>query len=261
MLEMKGVFRIVGTAAIAAVLLVSAQALAQDEQPEGPVPQPKEEVEAKGVGVSGGVLVGAELVLAIEAIIGVESVWPWIVFPALGGAGGGVGGYFLEKASPEGAVALLVSGMVFIIPTAVAVSASTAYDPAEEGAVEDTTGGGAYSFELAPTGEEPLDEGTSTEVESRPEDVPEDAPALPPEGEPAEPPPAESPAPETPTEDQQRLRHLTSGSLFHVGADLDAGFGVPAIDVRPSMRTGEEALLVENQGLEIHVPLIKIDIP
>jgi hypothetical protein len=256
---MKGVLRIAGTAALAAALLVSAQAVAQDGT-EGPI-APDEPVEAKGVGVSGGVIVGAELVLAIEAIIGVEQVWPWIVFPALAGAGGGVGGYFLEQASPEGAVALLVSGMVFIIPTAVAVSASTAYDPEEEGAVEDTSAGGAYSFELTPTGEEPIDEGTSTEVESRPEDVPEGAPPAPPEDAPTEPPPAETPAPEAPTPEEQRLRHLTSGSLFHMGSDLDAGFGLPAIDVRPSLHTGEELLLGVNRGVEFHVPIVKIDLP
>jgi len=259
---MKGVFRIVGMAALAALMLASAQTLAQGEGEEvsGPA-APEEPVEAKGVGISGGIIVGAELVLAIEALVGVEDVWPWVVFPILGGAGGGVGGYFLEEASPEGAVALLVSGMVFLIPTAVAVSASTAYDPEEEGAVEDTGGGAAFSFELQPSGEEPMDEGTSTEVESRPEDVPEGAPSLPPDDAPAEPPPAESPAPDAPSPDQQRLRHLTSGSLFHVGADLDAGFGVPTIDVRPTMRTGEELLLGADQGLEVHVPLIRIDLP
>ncbi|MBW2277222.1 MAG: hypothetical protein JRF63_07000 [Deltaproteobacteria bacterium] len=257
---MKGVLRLVGMAALAAVMLVSAQALAQGEETAGPA-APDQPVEAKGVGVSGGVIVGAELVLAIEALIGVEDVWPWVVFPILGGAGGGVGGYFLEGASPEGAVALLVSGMVFIIPVAVGISASTAYDPEVEGAVKDTTGDGTFSFELPASGEEPLDEGTSTEVESRPEDVPDGAPALPPEDAPTEPPPAETPAPDAPSPDQQRLRHLTSGSLFHVGSDFDAGFGVPAIDVRPTVRTGEELLLGANQGLEVHVPLIKIDLP
>lgn len=257
---MKGVFRIAGVALIAAVVLAAGQALAQDEAAAGPV-APDEDVKAEWVGVSGGVLVGAELVLAIEALIGVEETWAWVVFPILGAAGGGVGGYFLEKAAPEGAVALLVSGMAFLIPTAVAVSASTAYDPEAEGAVKDTTGDGAYSFELPPTGEEPLGEDTSTDVESRPDEVPEGAPAVPPEDVEPEPPPAESPAPETPSPEQQRIRHLSSGSLFHVSSDLDAGFGVPAIDVRPTLRTGEEALLGREQGLEIHVPLVRIDLP
>jgi len=254
---MKGVAQIVLTASLAACLLAAGSARAQDE---GPV-APNQPVEAKGVGISGGVIVGAELALAVEALIDVESVWPWIVFPALTGAGGGVGGYFLEDASPEGAVALLVAGMALIIPTAVAVSASTAYDPESEGAVEDKTGGGAYSFELPPAGEEPVDEGTSTEVESRPEGVPEGAPEPPPGEEPTEPPPSETPAPEQPSEDQQRIRHLTSGSLFHVGADLDAGFGVPAIDVRPTVLTGEESLLGANPGLEVRLPLVTIDLP
>ena len=60
---------------------------------------------------------------------------------------------------------------------------------------------------------------------------------------------------------EERLTKRASGSLFHVGSDFNAGFGVPAVDVRPTVRTGEELLLGANQGLEVHVPLIKIDLP
>jgi hypothetical protein len=255
---MKGVFRISGVALLAGAMLVAGQAFGQEETPAGPV-APEEPVDAKGVGISGGIILGAEVVLVLEAIIDVEPVWPWIVFPILGAAGGGVGGYFVEQASPEGAVAMLVSSMVFLIPTAVAVSASTAYDPESEGAIEDTSGGGAYSFELSP-GAEPDEAGTTTEVVSQPESVPEGAPAVPPETE--EPAPApETEEPEAPSPEEQRLRHLTSGSLLHVGSDLDTGFGIPAIDVRPTAFTREDAMLGVDQGLQIHVPLVKIDLP
>jgi hypothetical protein len=254
MREMKGAIRIVGAALVVAGVLLAAPALAQEEA--GPV-APDEEIEGTGVGISGGILLGAELVLAIEAIVGVEQVWPWVVFPILGAGGGGVGGYFVETASPEAAVAMLVCGMVFVIPTAVAISASTAYDPEAEGAVDDASGGAAYSFELTPEDEPPL-EGTTTEVE-KPEGAPEGDTTVPPES--AAPPEPETPAPEPPSPEQQRLRHLSSGSLLHLSSDLDAGFGVPAIDVRPAASSGEEAMYGLDRGVRVHVPLLKIDLP
>ncbi len=254
---MQGVSRIAGVLALAAVVLFSAHASAQSQT----AVTPNQPVEATGVGISGGIFAGAEVVLILEAIIDVEPVWAWWLFPILGAAGGGVGGYFLEQASPPGAVAMLVTSMALLIPTAVAISVARAYDPESEGAVTDASSGeGGYSFELAPSGEA-ADDGTTTEVESRPDSVPEDAEL--PVDEP-------SPEPETaPVGDTSGLQarnggpssHLRSGSLFHVGRDMSAGFGVPAIDVRPTRISGEESLFGMPQGVEVHVPLLRIDLP
>lgn len=254
---MQGVRTIFMAAALLATLFLAGRAAAQDQTPQGPL-APDEPVEATGVGIAGGVLVGAELIFVTEALIDVEPVWPWIVFPLVGAAGGGVGGYFLEQASPGGAIALLVVGLAAIIPTAVAVSVSRAYDPASEGAVEDDSGRGRLSFELSPdienTGEE-----TTTEVESRPDEVPDDAP-----------PPAggedESPGPEARhvgAGPGPLARHLASGALFHLDRGLGFGFGVPTPEVRtgPALGDGARLGLERDRGLEVSLPLLRVDLP
>ncbi len=260
---MKGVTKILGVAVLAAVFVFSGTAAAQNVTPNEPV-------EAKGVGVSGGIIAGAEVVLLIESFADVKPSWPWVVFPILGAGGGGVGGYFIEKNSPKGAVALLVSSMALLIPTTVAISIARAYEAEEEGAVPaDSEGGAAFSFELNPS-EQP-DEGTYTEVESRPDSdsIPDDEP-------PIEEAPDSEPAPEPTeagegdlTEPEARndsggntaVRHLASGSLFHVGSDRSFGFGIPAVDVRPTVWSPEESIHGITPGVEIHVPLFKVDLP
>lgn len=279
---MTGVERILCATVVGTLLAISGAAAAQNGgddgtdggQASGPA-APDQPVSADWVGVSGGVLVGAELVLGIEAAFGVDETWALIVFPILGAAGGGVGGYFLEQASPEGAVAMLVTGLAALIPTAVAVSASTAYDPEEEGAVVDeSAAGAAYSFERTPVAGEEKG-GATTEVESRPEGLPEGTPPLPgASGQggaaPGGSPPPESPPPEGSIDSQSRREepsrqatagHLASGSLFHVDRDLGAGFGIPAVDLRPTALTPERAMLDTERGLEVHVPLLRVDLP
>jgi hypothetical protein len=272
---MQGVRTITAVAALLAALSFAGRAAAQDDQtPQGPL-APNEPVQATGVGIAGGVMVGAELILAVEAIIDVEPIWPWWVFPIVGAAGGGVGGYYLEEASPEGAIALLVAGLVAVIPTAVAISVARAYEPEDDGAViDETTSGGRLSFEATP--DLGTDEETFTEVESRPEDIPEDGAEAPTEPEPdpepaPEPPGGEDdgespPAPPTgsarPGRDA-RTRHLASGSLLHVDRDLGFGFGIPALEMRTGQPCRDAALLGQEtgRGLEISFPVLRVDLP
>lgn len=80
-------------------------------------------------------LIGAELGFVVPALAGARGVWPYLVFPVLGAAGGAVGGYFLlEKGAghPEAAVAVLVAGMALAVPAMVITIAATAYEPEEE---------------------------------------------------------------------------------------------------------------------------------
>ncbi len=126
-------------------------------------------VEAKAVGITGGAIGGAEIVMSVQAAFGVDKWWMYVVFPALGAGAGGVGGYYLEKASAPGAVALLVCAVAAIIPTAVLTTSAFAYDPEKEGAVKaDTMEEGGYSFEKPPE-ESEASESTRTEVEAVPE--------------------------------------------------------------------------------------------
>jgi len=91
------------------------------------------EASPTGKGIAGGILLGAEVVMLTEAIIGVNEAWPYPVFGALGAAGGGVGGYFVETTdSAEASIYMLAGGMALAIPTLVAVLNATAYDPTDD---------------------------------------------------------------------------------------------------------------------------------
>ncbi len=263
---------ILKAAVIAAVLTSASTALGQGAAPAPTVTDTR--VDAKGVGISGGIIAGAEVVLAIESIAKVKPVWAWIVFPVLGAGGGGVGGYFLEKKSPEGAVALLVVSMAAIIPTAIGIAASRRYHPETEGAVEGDRDGGndSYSFEESPSAGTPEEEATTTEVESRPSETTEEGPpaeeaAPPPEttedDKPeTEPAPTGSPTPSSARERkrQDRLAHLSAGALFHLSARRQFGLGIPAIDLRHSPNYVDGASTAHT-GVEIHIPLLRLEIP
>lgn len=131
---------VAATAVAAAVGLVAGPAWA-----EGPATP-------DGKGIAGGILLGAEVVMITEAIIGIDEVWPYPVFGAVGAGAGAVGGWGIEQTgSAEGATYFLAGGMALVVPTLVAVLNATAYDPdSEEGAddgVEPDEDPGAPSVE------------------------------------------------------------------------------------------------------------------
>lgn len=83
-----------------------------------------------GKGIAGGILLGSEVVLAVEAAIDVEPAWAYVVGGLAGAAGGGVAGYYIEQdADPKLPLLMLASGMALAIPTTVAVLSATAYEP------------------------------------------------------------------------------------------------------------------------------------
>ena len=89
-------------------------------------------VTATGKGTVGGALLGGEVVCITMGAIGVERGWPYFVFGGLGAVGGGIGGFFIEKASsPEPSLYMLAGGMALIIPTLVVSLNATAYKPPE----------------------------------------------------------------------------------------------------------------------------------
>ena len=79
-------------------------------------------------------LVGAELGAVIPAIVGVHATWAYLVFPAVGAAGGALAGYFLldKPDHAEASVVALTAGMALVIPALVATLALTAYSPADD---------------------------------------------------------------------------------------------------------------------------------
>ncbi len=80
-------------------------------------------------------LLGAEVGLAVPAIAGLDATWALIVFPAVGAAGGAIGGHYAFDRSNRriGAVAMLSLGIAMIVPTIVITKSALAFDPDEEG--------------------------------------------------------------------------------------------------------------------------------
>lgn len=109
---------LLGVLLTAAALLVPAQACAQDS-----------DASPTGKGITGGALLGAEAVMLTEAALDVKSGWAYAIGGLAGAVGGGVGGYFVEDSSTKVSFYMLAGGMALIIPTTVAVLATTAYEP------------------------------------------------------------------------------------------------------------------------------------
>jgi len=119
---MRFVGMLVGVAPLAlAVSLISSNAAADVG---------KLEASGKPKGTIGGALLGGELVVTVEAAAGVKSGWAYAGGALLGAAGGGVGGYFIEKnASPRVDLLMLAGGMTLVIPSIVFALSRTAYQP------------------------------------------------------------------------------------------------------------------------------------
>jgi len=89
-----------------------------------------DEASPTGKGIVGGALLGAELVLVVEAAADVQPTWAYVVGGLAGAAGGGVGGYFIEQeGDAKLSLLMLAGGMALAIPTTVAVLSATAYEP------------------------------------------------------------------------------------------------------------------------------------
>ncbi len=108
----------------AAALALGAAALvsdAREARAEGPVV-------GTAKGVVGGALLGGEAVALGIGIFGVSKGWPYLVFPAVGAVGGGIGGYFVEQAAPaEAPLYMLAGGMALVIPTLIVTLNATIY--------------------------------------------------------------------------------------------------------------------------------------
>lgn len=180
-----------------------------------------------GKGIVGGALLGAELVLAVEAALDVQSTWAYVGGGLAGAAAGGVAGYFVEQETDTARIPMLMlaGGMALAIPTAVAVLSATAYEP-------------------------PADY-----VQDRP---PADEPV-------ADPPqPTGTPA-ARPTgavrrqrgERREVARRATPPALFDVSPEQVA-ISLPAVELREVFTRKEIATLGVSQATEVRIPVVSV---
>jgi hypothetical protein len=93
-------------------------------------PAHADKVEATGKAITGGALLGAEVAVVTEAIIGVRSPWLYASGIALAGGGGAVGGYYIEKSGNVGlSMTMLFAGMALLIPSAIVYLDATSDEP------------------------------------------------------------------------------------------------------------------------------------
>lgn len=222
---------LVGSLAAAVIALGSARASAQyDGHP----------VQPWGKGTAGGALLGAEVVMLTEAVIGVKPAWAYLVGGVAGAAGGGVGGYFAEERSTAKlSLYLLAGGMALVIPTTIVVLDRTAYDPPVEFTQD------------APPEDEPLAE------PPQPTDTIDAAPAA--EALPAEPVAAGRRAATAPGEGA-RARHggprrIAPSALLGLGP-RSVFLAVPAVEVREVYTPRERLELGAPRATEVRIPLL-----
>jgi hypothetical protein len=214
--------------AVAAAAVAFAIALCgspSDARADGPVT-------ATGKGTVGGALLGGEVVCITMGAIGVERGWPYFVFGGLGAVGGGIGGFFVEKASsPEPSLYMLAGGMALIIPTLVVSLNATAYKPPDTDQVE-----------KEPANNKPI----------------LDAPAP---GTPAGAPPNTLP---TTGRAARKPAHLASRAVMpHIPLSVldmykgHLGLGLPALELRPLYSSAELWKYGVSQGSEVRLPLFQ----
>jgi len=209
------------------------------------------EVSTTGKGAVGGALLGAEVVLDVEAAFKVQPTWAYVVGGVAGGIGGGVGGYFIERsASPRTTMFMLAGGMALAIPTTVAVLSATAYEPPE-----------SFTQDKAPIDEpvaEPPQPGTAPAPATTPagtEVTPPTAPAAP------------TPTPSTGSLHRARSRALARRAVppldYHLSPPALIGIstqaltlGIPAIELCDVYTRTELAMYGVSQGTEVRVPVL-----
>lgn len=230
-----------------------------------------DEVSSSGKGIAGGALLGGEIVVFGEAIFGVHSGLAYLIGGIAGAAGGGVGGYFIEKASDDGRIPayLLAAGVAGLIPAIVVTLDATRFR-ATEGAREDKPAGDAP----------PSDPGqpNGTSVVGAPASTPATTPAPSPPPAETAPAPAPTPAPaggagggtqiqahratgEGGTPSQRSLGtpgKQNSNSLVGV-KNGQLAIGVPVPEVRPILGSAERSRMgVDNRGSELRFPVLNV---
>lgn len=227
---------IVAGALLSGVALLPGQAHAQQAEPTP--------VTGTAKGIVGGGLLGAEIVMMPMGIAGLKPWWPYVVFGAVGAAGGAVGGWAIEQAAPpaEAPLYMLAGGLALVIPTLVLTLNATTHEdapPEEEGdkgadqqAIpgESQPGapGGPVPGEAVPPGE-----GTTIKVEGATKGTWAGVRRHP-----------------------RRSHPMIPVSLFDLQGE-EVRMGVPAVEVRPVYSQEELAKFGLDQETEVRVPVFR----
>lgn len=238
----------------------------------------KTEASAKGKGITGGALLGAELVCSVEAVAGVKSPWAYVGGGVLGAAAGGVGGYFVEQnASPRASMLLLAGGLTLVIPTIVGVLSATAYRPPANYLTDrppaDEPVANPPQPDLAspaPPGVTPAPAPATAPTETNPATAPT---MVPPTTPPASSPPPTPSGPGSgagPSSELPRVRHhlaardrvlpplvLTPPSLVALTPGALA-LRIPAVEIQNTYTRAELAMYGVKQTTEVHIPVVHV---
>jgi len=204
-----------------------------------------------GKGITGGALLGAEVVMDTEAAFGVQPAWAYIVGGVAGGAGGGIGGYFVEhNSNARGPMLMLAGGIALAIPTIVFVAAATAYQPPA-----------SYLQDQAPADEPVAEPPAPTEPASPPAAAPTPMPAPGPAAAPDAAPPADAaPAPTgrryLPSARRLSLK-LPPPALFGL-KDARLALGVPNIAVFHAYSPSERLMFNAPDATEVRIPVLDV---
>ena len=216
-----------------------------------------------GKGIAGGALLGGEVVMAVEALAGVQRPLAFSL-GAIGGAlAGGVGGYFIEQGSSDAKVPsyLLAAGVAFLIPATVMAFNATTYRPPAD-YQEDRAATGAEPVADAPQPTSPL---TPSPTSPPPPTPPQGPAAPPPAGSGAGTPPTPGPVTRTTPRSQgyrfRRRTMATAGLAVPMSMVELSGeqlrLGLPAVEVRPVFSPQEIRQYGMAQREEVRVPVFQ----
>ncbi len=186
-------------------------------------------IDPTGKGITGGALLGGELVMAVEAALGVQNTWAYVGGGVGGAVLGGVGGYFVEQGGdPKPSYYMLAGGMALLIPTTVAVLQATSYKAPDHYIAEDP--GVDTAPDPEPTG--PVEPGTTVTVTAPEAKAPVRKPA------------------------DVAVRPHVPLSLVDVH-DGSLRMGVPAVQVLPTYTAVEMKKYGVDQRTELRVPVFQ----
>lgn len=196
-----------------------------------------EESSGSGKGIAGGALLGAELVVGVEALAGVESPWAYAIGGVLGAGGGGVGGYFIEQnAEARIPLYMLAGGMALVIPAAIVTLNATQYKPPVD-----------YQEDQGRQDNEPVAE------PPQPTQPPVSGPVIAPTSELTPAKRFKLPVPATKTTLVARPQ-FTPPSMLQVNGE-GLRLGVPAVEVRPVYTQLEMRQYGVSQAEEVRIPV------